>query len=134
MRQLTKILVFLMMILIGATVGAEAKSDEPSELQYIKAYEVNEGGHDFFRIEIAIKGEEPEYEVKLLASISQNMVIDFDNTIPGKVGRRAGFDIEYVMPMESIMVKEVERGKTRLQLAFDKTIDDRGYRVRRRAW
>ena len=129
MRQLTKVLVFLMMILIGTTVGAEAKSDEPSELQYIKAYEVNEGGHDFFRIEIAIKGEEPEYEVKLLASISQNMVIDFDNTIPGKVGRRAGFDIEYVMPMESIMVKEVERGKTRLQLAFDKTIDDRGYRV-----
>lgn len=131
MRRLTTIIFLLMCFLISASVGAEAKSDEPSELQYIKAYDVHENGHQFFRLEIALKSEEPEYEVKLLSSISQTMVIDFDNTIPGKVGRRAGKDdVEYELPVESILIKEVERGHTRLQIAFNKTIDDRGYRVR----
>ena len=128
MRQLTKIFLLMALLLTSLTAVAFAKNSEPNELSYVKAYDMVEGGRNFFRIEIGLKGDELEYDVNLDASISQTMLIDLKNTIPGKVGRRAGMDVEYVEPAESLTVKEIERGHTQLQLAFDKSIDDRSFR------
>ena len=131
MRQLTQIfslIIFLMATLSSGHASPALEPPTPVELEYVKGYNVVESGRDFFRIEIGFKGDEPEYEVHLDGSISQTMLIDLKNTIPGKVGRRAGMDIEYVEPAESLTVKEIERGHTQLQLAFDKSIDDRSFR------
>ena len=132
MRQLTQIfslIIFLMATLSSGHASPALEPPTPVELEYVKGYNVVESGRDFFRIEIGFKGDEPEYEVHLDGSISQTMLIDLKNTIPGKVGRRAGMDIEYVEPAESLTVKEIERGHTQLQLAFDKSIDDRSFRT-----
>lgn len=130
MGHLKKIFCLLMFLIVCSTVGAEAKSSEPAELQYVKAYSFTQGGRNMFRIEIGIKGDEPEHDIRLLSSISQTMLIDLENTIPGKVGRHYGSEIEYENPAESLTVKEIERAHVRLQIAFDKTIDDRSYRVK----
>ena len=131
MRHLTKIFLLLTVLLMSVCGSASASRavQTPNELDYVKAYETDEGGRSFFRIEIGFKGEELDYEVQLKSSISQTMVIDLKNTIPGKVGRRAGMDVEYMAPAESFSVKEVEREHTQLQIEFDKTLDDRSYRV-----
>ena len=120
MRQLTQIfslIIFLMATLSSGHASPALEPPTPVELEYVKGYNVVESGRDFFRIEIGFKGDE------------QTMLIDLKNTIPGKVGRRAGMDIEYVEPAESLTVKEIERGHTQLQLAFDKSIDDRSFRT-----
>ena len=129
MGHLTKIFLIVTMVLMSLTAVAFAKDTDPNELEYIKAYEVQEGGHNLFRIEIGFKGEEIENEVKLVSSISQTMLIDLQNTIAGKVGRRNGSNIEYASPVESLTLKEVELGSILLTVGFDKTIDDRSYRV-----
>lgn len=129
MGHLTKIFLIVSMMLMSLTAVAFAQNNDPNELEYIKAYELQEGGHNLFRIEIGFKGEEIENEVKLVSSISQTMLIDLKNTISGKVGRRNGSNIEYVSPMESITLKEVELGSILLTVGFNKTIDDRSYRV-----
>lgn len=129
MRRLTKVFLLLTVLLTALTAVAFAKNNDPNELEYIKAYEVQEGGRNLFRIEIGFKGEEIENEVKLVSSISQTMLINLEHTIAGKVGRRNGSNIEYATPVESLTLKEVELGSILLTVGFDKTIDDRSYRV-----
>ena len=129
MRHLTKVFLLLALLLTSLTAVAFAKNSDPNELEYVKTYEMREGGRDFFRIEIGFKGEELEYDIKLASSISQMMTVDLKHTIPGKVGRRNGSNIEFDQPIEELTLKEFELGSCRLQIEFDKTIDDRGYRV-----
>ncbi|MBR1581172.1 MAG: N-acetylmuramoyl-L-alanine amidase [Selenomonadaceae bacterium] len=130
MRHLTKIFLLLTLVLMSFMSIASAKNSDPNELEYIKAYQTREGGREFLRIEIGFKGEELEYDIKLASSISQLMTVDLKHTIPAKVGRRGGSNIDFEEPVENITLKEFELGSCRLQINFDKTIDDRSYRAR----
>ncbi len=129
MRHLTKIFLLLTVLILSLSSAAFAKPSTPNELEYVKAYETSEAGREFFRIEIGLKDEEVEYEINLESSISQTMMIDLDNTIPGAVARHSGRAIEYGLPAVSLTLQEVELGRTQLRVEFDKTIDDRGYRA-----
>ena len=129
-RQLTKIFtlitLFALTVLIStSTAQAESKLNE---LQYIKTYETTADGKSVFRIEIGLKRDTIDYSIKIPTSVSSMILIDLDNTIPGKLSRKKNNSIE-LSGAETVSINEVKINYTRLQFNLTTTIGNNSYRA-----
>ena len=130
LRQLTRIfslLSLLIFLTITSAATAEASS-KINELQYVKTYNTESDGKSIYRVEIGIKGESPDYAVKIPAPVSSTLLIDIDETVPGKLNRRNNNAID-LSSNETISVKEIKINYTRLQLRIPIVIDENSYKV-----
>ena len=129
-RRLTEILTLIALLMLSnlaqpATAQADSKLNE---LQYIKTYDTEVDGKTVFRIEIGLKRENINYNIKTPTVITSTMLIDFENTVPGRVIRRNGEQI-FLSGRETISVKEIKVKQTRLQIRLPFVIGDDSYRV-----
>ena len=129
-RQLTKIFKLFAFLVIAAllqssTVQADSRVNE---LQYIKTYDTEVDGRSVFRIEVGLKRENINYNVKIPASLSSTMIIDFDNTLPGRLVQQRSGKI-FLSGKETVTIKEVKVNLSRVQMRLPFLVRDDGYKV-----
>lgn len=129
-RQLTKIFKLLTFLVITALLqSSTAQADSRvNELQYIKTYDTEVDGRSVFRIEVGLKRENINYNVKIPASLSSTMIIDFDNTLPGRLVQQRSGKI-FLSGKETVTIKEVKVNLSRVQMRLPFLVRDDGYKV-----
>ena len=129
-RQLTKIfsLLLLSVLVVILSMSTAQASSDINELKYIKTYETEVEGKTIYRIEIGMKNETVDYSVNTLTPISSTMLIDLENTVPGKLSRHNSKAIE-LSSDEKILVKEVQIKHTRIQIYMPLVAKDNSYKV-----
>ena len=129
-RQLTKIFTLLTLLVIAALLEmSTAQADSrTNELQYIKTYETEVDGKQVFRIEIGLKRENINYNVKIPTSLSSTMLIDFENTLPGRLVQQRSGKI-FLSGSETVTVKEVKVNYARVQMRLPFLLREDSYKV-----
>ena len=131
MRQLTKAFKLMALLLFAFLVSnSTAQADSRvNELQYIKTYDTEVDGKSILRIEIGLKRDNlKDYSVKIPATVSSTLLIDLNDTLPGKLSRRNSAAIQ-LSGSETVSVKEVKINYTRLQFRLPLVIGDESYKV-----
>lgn len=126
-RQLTKIFTLMTLLILAMTQSTNAAS-KSNELQYIKTYETESEGKTVFRIEIGLKRENIDYEVTALNENSNELLIAFENTIPGKLSRHNNGQI-FLNGEETVTIKEVRSKYLHLQWKLPFSISNSNYKV-----
>ena len=126
-RQLTKafaVLTFLLLIPFMSISTVQAASSDVNEIQYIKTYSIAENGKDLYRIEIGLKSDLSDYKVRMLNSISNMLIIDLANTVPGKT-QQANSGALSLSYNESNSIKEFQINQTRILLTMPLVVPKR---------
>ena len=129
-RQLTKIftlMALLMFISLSLTPTVQA-APRLNELQYLKTYDTEVDGKEVYRIEVGLKRENINYTVKIPTTVSSIMVVDFDNTVPGRLSQHNSSKIS-LSGDTTASVKEVKVNYTRLQLRLPFVINEDSYKI-----
>ena len=110
----------LFMLILAATSTALAK---PAELTGINAFELD---NETVRIEISYSGGKIDSSDVATEFQSGLLRVDMDNTLPGRISRVSGTQIqsgtrEFV---EKILVNETQSKHTRIQIHFRETVDN----------
>ena len=129
-RRLIKLFGLLSLFIIAAiaTAATAQAGSKTNELQYIKTYETESDGKSVYRVEIGIKREDFNYDVKLMTPVSSTLLIDFENTVPGKLSRHNSNLIE-LNNKETVTVKEIQKNSTRVQINIPMLINETAYKV-----
>ena len=129
-RQLTKIFTLIALLTLTALSSISTAQAAPrlNELQYLKAYDTEVDGKEIYRIEVGLKRENINYSVKIPTAVSSVMVIDFDNTVPGKLNRHNGGKMS-LSDGTTASVKEVKVNYTRLQIRLPLVVNEESYKV-----
>ncbi|MBR2178841.1 MAG: N-acetylmuramoyl-L-alanine amidase [Selenomonadaceae bacterium] len=99
-----------------------------NELQYLKTYNTEVDGKEVYRIEVGLKRENINYTVKIPTTISSIMVVDFENTVPGRLSQHNSSKISLAEDTTA-SVKEVKVNYSRLQLRLPFVINEDSYKI-----
>ena len=129
-RQLTKIFTIMALLVFTSLALNNYVQAAPrlNELQYLKTYETEVDGKDIYRIEVGLKRENINYTVKIPTTVSSIMVVDFDNTVPGRLNQHNSNKISLIEDTTA-SVKEVKVNYTRLQLRLPFVINENSYKI-----
>ena len=129
-RQLTKIftLMALLMFTSLAFNSIAQAGSRLNELQYLKTYDTEVDGKEVYRIEVGLKRENINYTVKIPTTVSSIMVIDFENTVPGRLSQHKSSKIS-LSENTTASINEVKVNYTRLQLRLPLVINDDSYKI-----
>ena len=120
-----------MALVLFAALGppSQAHADNRlNELQYLKTYDTEVDGRAVKRIEIGLKRDNINYNVKIPTALTSTMIIDFENTVPGRLIQHNSSQI-FLSGEETVTVKEVKVEYTRLQMRLPFLLRDDSYKV-----
>ena len=128
-RQLTKIFIFVALLMFNLSLTATVQAaPRLNELQYLKTYDTEVDGKAIYRIEVGLKRENINYNVKIPTTVSSIMVVDFENTVPGRLSQHNSNKIS-LSADTTASVKEVKVNYSRLQIRLPFMINEDSYQI-----
>ena len=129
-RQLTKIFTLMTLLIFTAFSSASIAQAAPrlNELQYLKTYDTEADGKEVYRVEVGLKRENINYTVKIPTNVSSIMVVDFENTVPGRLSQHNSSKIS-LSENTTASVKEVKVNYSRLQIRLPFMINEDSYKI-----
>ena len=128
-RQLTKIFTLLTVLLLTAFISTSTVQaySKVNEVKYVKTYDTEVDGKAVMRIEIGLKSDDLQnYNVEIPNGISSKIIVDFANTVPGKISKNQGNAIEF--KTEGKLTVEIpETNSTRLEFELPFIIKSGNY-------
>lgn len=104
--------------------SAEAKSR--AEFKNLTAYQLDD---ENFRIEAEFKGKLEEDDIKIKSG-GQFLILDIDNSIPGRISKHSGVKNDAKYFVEKIFVGAVKKNQTRINISFAENIDEDALNIR----
>ena len=115
-----KILTCVLLLLFCLTVFSAAEAKSKVEFKNLTAYQLDE---ETFRIEAEFKGKLENSDIKFKSG-GQFLVIDIDNSIPGRISKVSGITNNAKDFLEKIFVGIVKQNQTRMNFSFMQDIDE----------
>lgn len=96
------------------------------ELNYFQTTNVKVDGRDALRIEIGMDNDKLEYETSVKPYAKQQLIIDLQNTRPGKLRKSINLKSKLA---SKVRIAELQRNHTQIRIDFTNTADKENYRI-----
>lgn len=120
-----KILTCTLLMIFCLTIFSAAEAKSKAEFKNLTAYQLDD---ENFRIEAEFKGNLEEEDLKTRIGESF-LVLDIDNSMPGRISKISGIDNKAKDFYEKIFVGAVQKNQTRMNFSFAGAIEEDSVKI-----
>ena len=120
-----KILTCALLMFFCLTIFSAVEAKSKAEFKNLTAYQVDD---ETFRIEAEFKGKLEDNDIKFRIG-GQFLIMDIDNSMPGRINKHSGVKNDAKDFIEKIFVGAVKKNQTRMNLVFSETVDENSVNI-----